>query len=469
MLNKTKLLIGAAIGIVGILIVVVVILVSRNSGGGGGGGTTNTCGNGHCDNGETVKTCPQDCGGTAGTTTRLVIWGVFDDSDVYQPIIDKYKALNKNVEISYVKKDSTTYEKDVVDAFASGQGPDIWQIHNDWLPQHRLKIAPAPATFMTLDDYKKTFVPAAYDDLVYGGKIYGVPLYVDNLAMFYNQTLFGQAKIEAPPQNWNDFLTDSEKITQIDAADRVTTAGAVMGTSNNIQRPMDILYALMMQNMQGKMGMTNEVNTEATFNQSMTVGAQAYYPGTKALEFYTSFAKPAKETYTWNSTFPDGLSVFAQGKAGMMFGYSYMVPQIVKKNPSLNFGVVPIPQIKGADVTLTVADYWPLVVAANSKNTDAAWNFLKYASSKEGVTDYYGITKNPPSRYDIESLSLNDEKSVAFKDQAKISHSWYKGDPTAVDKLFADAITSVVLYNQPAQAALDTTARLVSDKLKASQ
>ena len=37
-------------------------------GGGGGGGTTATCGNGTCDQGETMLTCPKDCTGPQSTT-----------------------------------------------------------------------------------------------------------------------------------------------------------------------------------------------------------------------------------------------------------------------------------------------------------------------------------------------------------------------------------------------------------------
>ena len=466
MLNKTKLMLGAGIGVVGIIVVVVAIIFGGRGSKQAGGAV---CGNGLCETGESVTNCAKDCGGKVTGTTRLVIWGAFDDGAVYDQIINEYKANNKNVEVSYVKKDPATYEKDVVDALASGQGPDIWQIHNDWLPKHRLKIAPAPVTIFTLDDYKKTFVPAAYDDLVYGGKIYGVPLYVDNMALFYNQTLIGKANLLDVPKTWNDFITASEKMTILDNADRVVQAGAVLGTSNNIQRPMDILYTLMMQNMQGKLGMTNTEDTEATFNQSTTVGAEAYYPGTKALDLYTSFARPAKETYCWNAALPDGLSVFINGQAGMMFGYSYMVPQIQKRNPALKFGIAMMPQIKGADVELTIANYWPLVVSVNSKNTDEAWKFLKFASSATGDGYYTSNTHLPSSRMDAGRGLIMEDAYGIFHDQAKISRSWYKGDATAVDKIFSDTITSVILYNQPAQAALDAAARLVSEKLKQYQ
>src|SRR6187431_2409837 len=73
---------------------------------------------------------------------ELVWWKPFETTPQTQPLIDAYTALNKNVRIRFVTKDITSYEQELVDAIASGKGPDIFSIHNDWLPKHIEKLVP---------------------------------------------------------------------------------------------------------------------------------------------------------------------------------------------------------------------------------------------------------------------------------------------------------------------------------------
>src|SRR4051812_44495066 len=76
---------------------------------------------------------------------ELVWWKTFEDSNNIQDFITDYQKLHKNVLITYVKKDEATYENELVDALASGQGLDIFSIHNDWLPKHIDKLSAEPS------------------------------------------------------------------------------------------------------------------------------------------------------------------------------------------------------------------------------------------------------------------------------------------------------------------------------------
>src|SRR6476661_5362721 len=71
---------------------------------------------------------------TTGPVT-LTWWKTFETSDNVQDLINDYQQTHKNVIINYVKKDAGTYENDLLNAYASGNGPDILSIHNDWVPK----------------------------------------------------------------------------------------------------------------------------------------------------------------------------------------------------------------------------------------------------------------------------------------------------------------------------------------------
>src|SRR6185503_13897351 len=119
-----------------------------------------------------------------------------------QEMINDYQAIHKNTTIKFVKKDVTNYEQDLVDAIASGNGPDIFSIHNDWLPAQKDKIAPIPSSIMTVKSYKDDFVDVAFGDFVKDNQIYAIPISVDVLGLYYNEDILTSAEIAQPPTTW---------------------------------------------------------------------------------------------------------------------------------------------------------------------------------------------------------------------------------------------------------------------------
>jgi len=49
---------------------------------------------------------------------------------------------------------------------------------------------PAPANLLTKDNFEEVFVKGAVPDLLIDDKIYGLPLAIDNLVLFYNEDIF---------------------------------------------------------------------------------------------------------------------------------------------------------------------------------------------------------------------------------------------------------------------------------------
>ena len=122
-------------------------------------------------------------GGSSQQTKSLVLnfWDPFETSQNFQPLIAAYEQKHPNVQIVYTKKDITTYHADLLNALASGSGPDIFSINNAWLPQYINKVAPATSSILSYTDYKNAFVDAAVKDFTKNQQVYGVPLYVDSL------------------------------------------------------------------------------------------------------------------------------------------------------------------------------------------------------------------------------------------------------------------------------------------------
>ena len=190
-------------------------------------------------------------GGDKVQSATLEFWGVFDDRSAYDKVINDFQNQNQGIKVLYRQFSYEDYEKGLIDALAAGTGPDIIMIHNTWLPKHGDKLKTLPATIsgqkqplLTIQDYKANFVDVAFDDFVFNNQIYGLPLYVDTLALFYNKDTFNSVGITRPPQDWEEFNNDVETITRLDGSGQITQSAAAVGTARNINRSTDILSTL---------------------------------------------------------------------------------------------------------------------------------------------------------------------------------------------------------------------------------
>lgn len=371
----------------------------------------------------------------------LEFWSVFDGSEIYGPLIQEYQKLNSNVTINYYKKNVTSYEKELVDALAAGRGPDIFSIHNTWLPKHKDKLAAAPDALINSKRYGEIFVDAASHDFVDNNKIYAFPLAVDTLALFYNKDLLNSAGLSIPPQTWTDFNAAVEKLTKRDAKNNILQAGVAMGTAKNINRSTDILAALMIQS---GAKMVGEDRQSATFEQSLASGSVNFNPGKQALIFYTNFANPTLKVYAWNQLQHYSVDAFVEGQAAMMLNYAYQVPIVRARAPHLNFDVVPFPQISQSSKKVTLANYWAQAVSKSSTDSAAAWQFIAWLSSPESSRAYLKAVKKPAARRDLIDEQKSDADLGIFAVQALYAKSWWEIDNLAIERIFADMIESVV-------------------------
>ena len=395
------------------------------------------------------------CGGGGGTGSGqkviLNIWDPFISSQNLQPLITAYQQKAPNVQIVFTQKDISTYSQDLINALASGNGPDIFAINNSWLPQYLDKVTPATSTVLSYTTYKNSFVDVAVKDFTLNQKVYGVPLNVDSLALYYNKDVLGSAGIATPPKTWAELSADVQKIKRADQTGYFTLSGLAAGTNSNINRAVDILYLFMLQ--KGTAPFSAD-NSRPTFADPALKSGQNSYPGLDGLNYYTSFASPASPNYNWNSRSDYSIDAFANGRAAFLISYSYTAATIKQKNSNLNFDVAPMPQPNLDQPAVNFANYWGEVVSKQSKAPNTAWNFLNFLTSKSSLDQYYTKNKVPSSRLDLISLQVGDPDIGVFANANLTAKSFYKPDQVKMDGIFGQMIDNVILNNMPAQQAL---------------
>ncbi|TSC90285.1 MAG: multiple sugar transport system substrate-binding protein [Parcubacteria group bacterium Gr01-1014_2] len=397
-------------------------------------------------------------GGQDSKRVELEFWGVFDETSAFEETIRSFRRLYPDINIRYVPFPFEEYEKAVIDALAAGRGPDIWMIQSSWLPKHKDKLAPLDQNDKDLNfklfNFQQDFVDVVQNDLIDNGQIYALPLYVDTLALYYNKDLFNSAGISQPPKTWDEFNEAVKTLTKIDNKGNIERAGAAIGLARNVNRSTDILSLLMIQS---GVGMVDRVRNEAVF--ANPVGFEPI--GEVALEYYTDFANPLKSVYTWNDNLFYSVDAFTTERAAMMFNYSHQIQVIKSKAPRLNFEVALMPQVKDSLIRVDYANYFAPAVSTASENKEAAWKFLTFLTSRDGVLPYLRKSLRPTAKRDLIDSQKTDPDLGVFANQSLSARSWYQIDPAAIEQIFADTIENVVFRRTTIPEAL----RAAEDKV----
>ncbi|MBI4993832.1 extracellular solute-binding protein [Candidatus Wolfebacteria bacterium] len=377
-----------------------------------------------------------------GQQLQLNFWGV-EEETALRPIFDSYQSAN-GVRINYTKFSENNFEKNLIDALASGKGPDILAFHSSWLPKHIGKIAPAPtAANFSITQIRNLYPQIIENDFVKDNKIYALPVYIDTLALIYNRDFFDAKGVAVVPKSWAEFQSVIPALKETDALGRITKAAAAIGGSEkSIDRASDLLTLLMFQ-------FSINLNVE----NSEKVAFSKDKKSIQALNFYLQFADSSNQAYAWNDNLRYSLDNFSQGTVAAIFNYSSAISQIKSKNPFLNIGVAPMPQISKDSVNY--ANYWGLAVSNQSKQQAAAWNFILYLSSNQLVAEQYlKASKRPPALRSLIQKYSNDSDSGVFSNQALTAKSWKQKDNESIRKIFSNMIESVLSGGIDSQKAL---------------
>ncbi len=371
-------------------------------------------------------------------------WTVYDDVDAMQELIDQYRQSRPYITVNIRQLRADEIYQRLIEALADDSGPDIISVSNRDLKKYASKLMPMPASvkdttvvvtkgqlgtnttvnigsvpMVTLDQLDREYVQTVKKDVVAGGRIYGLPLSLDTMALYYNKDLLDRAGIPEPPKTWDDFSAAVKKITRYNKdTNKISQAGAALGTGNNIPGADDIIYLLANQSNLSFVADSGQ----ATFN----AGDSAAVMG--VLNFYTDFANPKRDTYSWNEDLGNALDQFVNGSLGFFFGYSYHLPIIRGRAPQLNFGILPMLQLS-SDVgeAKNVANYSIETVVAKSAHPAESWALINYLTRSQANGSYLDITKRPTAMraYIAKQSGLLDLQP--FMAQILVAKNWYHG------------------------------------------
>lgn len=305
---------------------------------------------------------------TPSKETTLTWWGLWDEEQVVKPLIDEYQAQNPKVKIVYVRNSSKDYRERLTSVLAKGTGaPDIFRIHATWLPMLVKEISPVPESVMSPSEMTASYYPSI-SFFSQANSFAGIPMGYDGLQMFVNEDIFTKANL-TPPKTWFELRDTAKALTKVENG-IITQAGVALGEVANVDHWQDIVGLMLLQN---RVDLNNLAETKAE----------------DVFKFYAMFSK---NYGVWDKSLPSSTAYFASGKLAIYFGPSWRALNIKELNPKLKFKAVALPQlpkVQPTDPDVTYASYWIDSVWERSPNADAAWNFMKFISSRESLEKIY--------------------------------------------------------------------------------
>src|SRR3989339_1497328 len=143
---------------------------------------------------------------------ELTYWGLWESESVVKPLIDEYQSAHLKVKINYIFQSPREYRERLQTALSMSKGPDIFRIHNSWVPMFKNDLAPLPPAVYSASEFESVFYPTVKSDLRLSGNYVAVPLEIDGLAMYINDDLLAASALSVPA-TWEDLRVAAKALS----------------------------------------------------------------------------------------------------------------------------------------------------------------------------------------------------------------------------------------------------------------
>ncbi|MEK7104473.1 MAG: extracellular solute-binding protein [Patescibacteria group bacterium] len=392
-------------------------------------------------------------GNNTGAQGTVVLWGTVKNT-VISSLLEDFNRVNPTFVVKYEEKSPDTFDNDLLEALAAGVGPDMFFISDDLAFKYSNKIFTIPYTSFPINTFKNSFVGAGEVFLTSKG-VLAFPLTVDPMMMYYNRSILDANGIAYPPVYWDEFANLVPLLTKKDDRGAITKSTVAMGQFSNVLHAKDILSTLFMQAGNSIVTEKNESFVSVLNNNS------GGYDLSSILKFYTDFADPLKDVYSWNKSLGNSRDVFSRENLAFYFGYASELQSLVDKNPNQNFLVASVPQIRNGNFKLTSAHVVGIAISSFSKNFDTAFTAAGLMANSDFASKFATSLGVAPVRRDLLKTMPTDAYLPTFYSSAFFAKSWLDPSPKDTNNIFQGMVEKVLSNSMSiTQAVSDASAKL---------
>lgn len=371
-------------------------------------------------------------GGSGSGLAPVTVWGTFDATAVKEVLRAAAEQDPRLSQVTYVQKDSATFEQNLSNALAGGKGPDLFILRGDEALYDQSKVYAIPYSSLSQSQFQSAFVDAGGPYLSQNG-VLGIPLLVDPLVLYWNRDSLASGGIAQPPQYWDQLPAMMQQLVERDNAGNLQKEGVALGTYQNIAGAKDILSMLIEQ----AGGQVVTVDASGQYAPALAQGGGASQAAQSALQFYTEFANPSQSSYSWNDAQIPAWQAFAAGNLAMYIGYASEESQIRAANPNLNFAAAPVPEVRNSHASLDQGAVYAIAIARSGANIPSALTIAYLLASAPVDQALSQALALAPARRDVIAASTSTAGDVQlFNKLSLITHAWADPDPSQTGPIF---------------------------------
>lgn len=373
-------------------------------------------------------------------TITMSYWGSDFDKIRNEKIKAEFVKVHPEIDVQFIQISNDAYSQKMLATMASGEPYDVIQLAEAFYSFASKGTLEDLTPYIQRDKLDlKQYYQAAVDAYSYKGKVMGIPMRMGSMMLFYNKSLFDQAGVSYPTDNWSysDLLNAAKKISD--------PANGVFGL--NAPNSWWANYGAFIKPRGGSL--LSADRAAFTLDSKESIEGLTFMQN---LIWKDHVAPQPKEV-------PQGVDLWSSGKLGMMIDGPWWVLDSQTKVKDFAWDIALPPKDKVAAVPLFSNAFH---ITKASKHKDAAWEVLKFWTGKTGQSILATEHGDVPSLKEIANspayLDLGGKAPANFKALTSGAEHAYAPEATAkwdeINNAVGVGLDAAFNLNEPLQKVI---------------
>ncbi len=367
------------------------------------------------------------------------IWGTLP-AETFKAFLSDISTVNKLLSgITYQYIPAEDFDTRLTQSLADGAGPDLIITSQEHLIEQRRRIQPIGYNSFPLRDLQTNYLDGAQIFALSDG-IYGYPLLIDPLMMFWNRDILTNEGFLNPPTTWEELINVHFE-TLIDRnSDRTINRSVVaMGEFDNVRNSFGLFSTLLLQS--GTKAVSEDLGGYRVQLQLPVSGESK--PLRTALDFYLRFNKPSNSLYSWNRSFNEDRTQFISEELVYYFGFGSEGGVIERLNPNLNFDIAEMPQGASANLKRTYAHIYAVSPLRSSDNLSGSFGVMSILGKSDNIKELAAEYNMVPALRSLAAAGSNDTYGRFAYKSASTAYGWLNPQIIEATDVFSKALSDI--------------------------
>lgn len=318
----------------------------------------------------------------AAADSTLTFWAMGREGEVVRQLIPQFERENPGVHVRVQQLAFTAAHEKLLTGFAGDSLPDLAQLGNSWVPEFVALGALAPLDVRikaTPDIDQADFFGGIWDSNVVGGRLYGLPWYIDTRLLFYRRDLLAKVGYDHPPRDWAEWRAQMVAIKKLVGPKRFAAFF-----------PLDEYEPLEVLGLQQPSQMLRDGGRYGNFRSADFRRALGFY-----LDIMAAGLAPVAATNALSNVWDE----FGRGYFSFYVTGPWQIAELKRRLPADRQNIwmtAPMPGPNGPGASNAGGS--SIVIFARSPRQDAAWKLATYLARPDIARKFHKLSGDLPAR-----------------------------------------------------------------------